>query len=329
MFRRILACLSLVAVSLARSALGVELAPFPVRNLSPLVQVRSLAIAGPARLNRPGQTTARLDFDLANHATESNVGIESILLDGETYVATLGLRYGTGEDLQLGLDLPWVSQQRGFLDGFIRDWHDFFGLPKGDREKLPNNELAFIYSRDGAEPLRLENRTNGLGDVRLLLAWQWLADERRAVSLQGAVKVPTGDAGDLTGSGGWDLSLAVSGQRDFRLDSGSVATWAGLGGSWLGGGGVLADQAREWAVNAWLGVGWSPLVWLGLKLQLDSHSALYRSELRELGEPALILTLGGTLEAGAATSLDLSVGEDLITNASPDFTCHISLSHRF
>jgi hypothetical protein len=50
--------------------------------------------------------------------------------------------------------------------------------------------------------------------------------------------------------------------------------------------------------------------------------------LRELGDQALILTLGGTLAAGAATTLDLAVGEELIVTASPDFSCHLSLNHR-
>jgi hypothetical protein len=127
MFQGILVCLILVAASLARPASGVELAPFPVRNLSPLALVRGLAVAEAARLNRPGQTSARLNFDLANHATETESENESILLDGETYVATLGVRYGSSERLQLGLDLPWISHQQGTLDGFIRDWHDFFG----------------------------------------------------------------------------------------------------------------------------------------------------------------------------------------------------------
>jgi hypothetical protein len=163
---------------------------------------------------------------------------------------------------------------------------------------LPDNELAFTYSRGADEYLRLEDEKSGLGDIRLLLAWQWLASDQQAVSLQGALKAPTGDPGALTGSGGWDLSMLLSGQSNFTLGQGSVAVWSGLGGSWLGHGGVLADQAKEWVANAWLGLGWSPLAWLGLKLQLDSHSTLYRSELRELGDQALILTMGGTLAAG-------------------------------
>ncbi len=329
MLIRILACSILILAGLTRFALGVELGPFPVRNFSPLALVRGLPVADPARLNRPGSYTARLGLDIANNATETEREKESILLDGETYVATLGVRYGIAEGLQLGLDLPWVGQRQGSLDNFIRDWHDFFGLPNGDRDKLSDNELAYIYSSEGDEELRFTDETSGLGDVRLLLAWQWLAGDQRDVSLQAAVKAPTGEAADLTGSGGWDFSLAVSGQRNFILDQGSAAIWSGLGGSRLGTGGVLTDRAKNWAANAWLGVGWSPLTWFGLKLQIDGHTALYRSELRELGDPALILTMGGTLALGGATTVDIAIGEDLIVTASPDFTCHLSLSHRF
>lgn len=63
------------------------------------------------------------------------------------------------------------------------------------------------------------------------------------------------------------------------------------------------------------------------KLQLDAHSALYHGALAELGNPALILTMGGTLGLGEATSLDIGVGEDLAVNASPDVSFH--LRHRF
>jgi len=64
-------------------------------------------------------------------------------------------------------------------------------------------------------------------------------------------------------------------------------------------------------------------------LQVDSHSALYDSELDELGNPPLILTLGGTLGFSDRTSLDIGVGEDLAVNASPDVTFHLNLFHKF
>jgi hypothetical protein len=329
MLKRILLCVILVAASAAPPAWGVELAPFAVRNFSPPALIHGLPVAETARVNHPGQFSSRLGFDISNIATDDDRSGEKIVLDGETYVATFGLRYGLAEHLQVGIDLPWVWQSKGFLDGFIENFHDFFGMPNADRNNMSNNNINYVYdSRDGDDFL-LDHATSGIGDVRLLGSWQWLDTEKTAANLQASIKAPSGDADKFTGSGGWDISLALSAQRDFPLENGHASLWGGLGGTWLGDGNVLQDRVENWAASGWLGAGWSPLDWLGLKLQLDSHSALYDSNLDEIGTPALILTLGGTLGLGEKTSLDIGVGEDLSIDASSDVTFHLSLAHQF
>ncbi len=326
---RILTALLLFAASAVLPAWGAELTPFPVRNLSPAALVHGLAVAEPALLLPTGRLSARLGLDIVSNATLGDSANESILFDGESYVTTFGLRYGIAERLQIGLELPWVAHSKGSFDNFIQDWHKFFGLPNGDRSRLPDDELTYAYANAGGDQLLLHDAASGVGDVRLLVAWQLLANQQSAASLFTSIKAPTGDADDLTGSGGWDISIGLSGQRDFNLVHGNASIWAGFGGSWLGDGEVLENQMEDWAANAWLGAGWSPLDWLGLKLQFDSHSALYDSALDELGNPSLILTLGGTLAFGDKTSLDIGVGEDLAVNASPDVSFHLNLSHKF
>lgn len=326
---RILACLFLFSAAASSPAWAVELTPFAVRNISPPSLVHGLAAAEPARLNDRGRLSARLGFDLANNATYNRSGDETILLDGETTVTTLGLRYGIADRLQVGVDLPWVRHSGGFLDNFIRNWHDFFGLPNGDRDELADDNLNYSYPADRGDGFLIDDTTSGPGDHRILLAWQWLAGKQLAASLHGSVKAPTGDADDLTGSAAWDVSVALSLQRDFPLSRGEAAIWGGVAASWLGNGEVLEDAAEDWAANGWLGAGWSPLDRLALKLQLDAHSALYDSDLDELGTPALIMTLGGTLGLSDRTSLDIGVGEDISVNASPDVIFHLELAHRF
>ena len=326
---RILTCLLLFTAGSIGPAWGVELTPFAVRNILPPSLVHGLATAEPARLNDPGRLSARLGFDLANNSIDSRSGDETILLDGETSVTTLGLRYGIADHFQLGFDLPWVRHSGGFLDNFISNFHDFFGLPNGDRDERSDNELDYSYPEDTGEGFLVDDTTSGLGDIRMLLAWQWLASEQLAASLHGSIKAPTGDADDLTGSEAWDVSVALSLQRDFSLTRGEAAIWGGFGASWLGNGEVLEDLAEDWAVSGWFGTGWSPLDWLALKLQLDANSALYDSDLDQLGDPALILTLGGTLGLSEHTSLDFGVGEDLSVNASPDVIFHLQLAHQF
>ena len=326
---RILIYLILVTVSTALPAWGVELTPFSVRNLSPPALVKGLPVAEPVRLNQPGQSSVRLGFDIANIASNNQRDDELIVLDGETYVATLGLRYGLAEHLQVGFDLPWVWQSKGFLDSFIEDFHDLFGLPNGDRNNMPKDKINYLYSSSDGDDFLLDEEANSIGDIRLLAAWQWLDTEQAAASLQASIKAPTGDSDKFTGSGGWDISLALSAQRDFPLEKGGASLWGGLGGSWLDDGDVLQSRTENWAASGWLGAGWSPLDWLGLKLQLDSHSALYDSDLKEIGNAALMLTMGGTLGLGEATALDIGVGEDLATSTSPDVVFHLNLNHNF
>jgi len=329
MLKRILICAILGTTCMVLPAWGVELTPFSVRNLSPPALIKGLPVAESVRLNQPGQFTAKLGFDISNISSDNDRDDEALVLDGETYVATFGLRYGLAEHLQIGADLPWVWQSRGFLDGFIENFHDFFGMPNGDRNNMPNDQINYAYTSSEGDDFLLDHETNSIGDIRLLTAWQWLDTERAASSLQASVKVPSGDSDKFTGSGGWDISLALSAQRDFPLEKGGASLWGGLGGSWLSDGDVLQDRVENWVASGWLGAGWSPLDWLGLKLQLDSHSALYDSDLHELGTPALILTMGGTLGLGETTVLDISVGEDLVVDSSPDVSFHLNLAHKF
>ncbi|PLX76138.1 MAG: hypothetical protein C0614_10360 [Desulfuromonas sp.] len=329
MARSVLICTILAALYPCCPAWGLELTPFAVRNLSPPVLTHSLTVPEPARLSQAGQLVMRLGFELASNASINDSGGEVIVLDGETYVTTLGMRYGLPRRLQVGFDLPYIKHSGGHLDGFIEGWHDFFDLPNSDRDRLPDDELTNAYADGSGKGFSIDDNRGRIGDLSAMLAWQWLADQQLAASLHATVKAPTGDAEDLTGSGGWDLSLALSAQRDFVLERGDVSLWGGLGISWLGSGDLLDDRAENWVASGWLGSGWSPFDWLGFKLQLNTHTALYDSELRELGDPAAILTMGGSLGFGAATTLDIGVGEDLAVNASPDVTFHLLLAHRF
>ena len=127
----------------------------------------------------------------------------------------------------------------------------------------------------------------------------------------------------------WFVRFLVRSVWHFPLGKGQGALWGGFGVSWLGDGEVLQEDVEDYAANGWFGAGWSPLRWLALKLQIDSHTALYDSGLGELGDPAVILTMGGTLGLGENTFLDIGVGEDLNVSASPDATFHFNLGHRF
>ena len=318
-----------LVAGIANPCSALDLTPFPVRNLSPTALVHGLPVAESAKLLETGSKTLITQFDLANNSALNIKNNEATLLDGTTYIATLGLRYGLNETLQVGIDLPWVWHSEGFLDGFISDFHDFFNMNNGDRDKLEDDQLDYLYYKDGEERLRLQDETDGLGDLRLQLAWQFKETEKSSFTLQSQLKVPTGDADKLTGSEAWDIALALSTQRDLLYGDDQGAIWGGIGFTWLGSGEFIKEDVEDFAVSGWLGTGWRPIDWLALKLQIDGHTALYDSELAELGDPTAILTMGGTLGLNERTSLDISIGEDLTVYTSPDVTFHLRLTHNF
>jgi hypothetical protein len=94
-------------------------------------------------------------------------------------------------------------------------------------------------------------------------------------------------------------------------------------------GDVVEEQQRNLVGFAMLGGGWRPWSWIVLKLQLDGHTSLYDSDLKELGDPAAILTVGGDLALGEKTALEIGVSEDIATETAADVVFRLALRSRF
>ena len=68
---------------------------------------------------------------------------------------------------------------------------------------------------------------------------------------------------------------------------------------------------------------------LNLKLQLDYHTSLYSSDLKQLGNASAQLVLGGTIKVSESFALDLSLSEDIAANTAPDVTFSLGLRRTF
>lgn len=319
--------LLILLLGTASVATPLELAPFRVTNQSPLVQIFGLPPAAGGQTLTAGASELLLGLDVASHFTEDTRGRETIVLDGETYRLALALRYGLAGGVEVGAEIPWVSHDGGFLDGFIEGWHDFFGLPQGGRDRASRNQLLFQYGEDGTEELRLDESADGLGDIRLTAAWPLVQQSSAAAALRASLKLPTGDSDRLLGSGSTDLALWLTGDRTYPSAWGEFALYGSGGVLLLSDGDILPGRQRNLAGFATAGGGWRPLDWLAFKLQFDGHTPLYDSDLTELGE-SLQLTVGGTLDWGN-TALDIGVGEDLVVDSAPDVLFHLALRTRF
>lgn len=329
--------MSLVALSLCAApcmATDMEITPFRTVNQSPLVRIFGLPAESGATVTPSGRINSSLVQDVASNYTVSKLPREQIMLDGESYRWTAGVRYGIGDRFEIGVEIPYVLDGGGFLDGFIVDWHRAFGLPQGGRNTAPRNRLLYSYSKDGVQKIRMDRAGSAIGDISLGGALQLYdrqgSDGHDSLALRSALKLPSGDSGALRGSGSTDFSLALCGSMNNFTEWGSLGVYGSVGGMALTRGDVLPDQQNSLAAFGTAGIGWGPAQWISFKFQFNAHSAMFHgSALDELSKNSLMLITGGALQLPGGCLLDLGVSEDVAVATAPDVTFHLGLSRRF
>jgi len=316
--------LSLLTLSSGACAQS-ELQPFLTSNQNPFIQIYSVPPAQSSHLAGGGTWRIAFQLDLTNNSIAEDDPTESIVIDGETYRGTLWLSHGLSDQFELGIAIPYVMQRQGIFDHFIEQWHDTFGLTNSKRTVFEEDQLNYAYTGTEASQ-QVDEPAEGLGDIRLTLGYPVYQDdaETRSVALHAGLKLPSGDAAKLLGSGGTDLALQLS-ATDGRLLAGwkSVLFWS-VGVLRLGNGEVLEAIRRDYVVIGSLGLGRPMTERTALKLQLDGHSSFYDSDLAPLGSSTVQLTVGGQIDLPGNSSLDLGLVENLFTDTAPDLVFHFA-----
>jgi len=136
----------------------------------------------------------------------------AFVMDGEIMRGVIDLGVGLGRSFELDLEIPFLVQTSGFLDSPIDHYHDQFGFPDGGRGAFARDQFVIGYVGDGAQVF-VDRPAGGIrpGDVVLTGRMALLRDRRRAPDLAAglALKLPTGDAPLLEGSGRADVALTV------------------------------------------------------------------------------------------------------------------------
>jgi hypothetical protein len=130
--------------------------------------------------------------------------------DGETTRGSVRVDFGVGARVQLGLEVPVLHHDSGFLDSLIDRTHEIFGLPDNNRGDRPRDALDHDVIR-GDERARLQGASTSLGDVVLSAKVGLLDGPNSALAVVVEAKAPTGDEEKLAGSGSWDFGLSVVG----------------------------------------------------------------------------------------------------------------------
>jgi len=307
------------------SAAAADIRAFHNVNQSPLKQIFALPSLDNSPLIEAGKWRINLNANISNSYDVSAGANEQLINDIETFRSSLLVNYGLRDNWQLSVEVPYISYDGGFLDDFIYDWHEFFNLSQNDRPSDNNNQLHISYQSGSNSFFDMHDHESGLGDLRINCAYTrpW---GNRAIIFSSELKLPTGDYDKLTGSGGYDFSVGLTINDPQSLEKYHITLYGGMAGTFLGDiGSELATMQKDFALVGRLGIGWQATKLIQLKLQLDGLSALYESELKQMGNPSFQLITGGSLTFTDDVYLDISVAENINSATAVDVAFQLGL----
>ena len=205
----------------------------------------------------------------------------------------------------------------------IDSWHDFFGLPDGDRDDFPKDKINIEYQRDGVVEYSQDKSSSGLGDISLALGHQ----RPGAPGLFIGIELPTGSESDYTGNETIDFGFWATHAKEVNTRANLFGL---LGLSFPGDDGNLEGLIVDQILVAQLGADYLFNDSMIGTVQLDYHSAIIDdSDLTAFGD-SLQIQLGlGFLELFEDYRLDLFFSEDIYVGSAPDVSFGIRLMQNY
>ena len=299
---------------------AVAAAGLATRDLNPILQPIFL----PALVPVSKDDGWRIDhsFYLTNTLQEETKSGESLVIDVENYRYELGLNYRKDNWLTQ-LNIPFMANSGGELDGLIDGWHDFFGLPEGDRDDFPKDEINIEYSRDGVVEYSQDDSSSGLGDLSIALGYQLTGGPTYFVGIE----LPTGSESDYSGNEAIDLAIWVTHEKQVDAE---MTIYGLLGLSFPADDGNLEGLVVDEIWVAQLGLDYRFNENLIGTVQLDFHSETIEDSALEAFGNSLQIQLGlGFLQLFENHRLDLFFSEDIDVGTAPDITFGARLTRQF
>jgi hypothetical protein len=249
------------------------------------------------------------------------------LMDLEALTINFRIKKKFGSRLELGLDVPFLSFNSGFMDPFLNWYHEAFGFPDYGRSQAPSNRFLYSIEKNGKPVVEGEPGKIGLGDIRLSGKYALpIPPDFPSLSLKADLELPTGDPKKGYGSGSLDWGVALLFEKQ-------VASWLNIFGS-LGlviPGTWKAHQNIDLKPYYYGGLGLECAITKNISALTQAwiqSSPLPQTNISSLDRPAVLWSFGGRYHIGK-TYLELSFTEDPNTAGAPDFTISLGLKKKF
>ena len=318
----------LLWVLLAGVALAAEnRGPLDAVNRFPLHLIFLSPRPVSAQLPGQGALEAALSVDYSSVYFDEHGQTYDFLMDMEILVTELSLVYALTERLGLRLNVPLVSMNSGFLDGFLEGYHDALGVGNYGRENRPSNSFAYHMAHGGSPWVEGSTGEFGWADITISAQWEMLRPggaRRWQSSILASLKAPTGNPDYGYGSGRWDGGLFLPTQWSFEH-------WAlHLMPGYIYHGDPETLGAEVTARNSYSLFGGAAYAynerWTWLAQLSYFSSPIEETGVARIDDGALELALGFRRIMNPNWRLEFAFCEDPFTLAAPDFTVHLGLA---
>jgi hypothetical protein len=286
--------------------------PLGSRNQTPLALFFVYMTPDRAAAIEKGELDLDIVFDYSNLIQEQHTENEFLRFDLEYLRTLVALKRGFGRGLELGFEVPFYVYYGGFLDPFVDSFHQALGLPNRLRGQTPYGLVDFQYRRGDRVVFAGMSSFGAVGDVTLEAKKTLYARRARSLAVRGALKLPTGDPQNLSGSGATDLGLGVA----FDRIGPKYGLYLNANYHFLGA--PERFETRDY-FSFMAGVDWRFKPHLAALLQVDYLRPPIRGEVLNLTEPGIQLALGLRYRHSEAFTYEWRLVEDL-SSFSPDFT---------
>ena len=143
-------------------------------------------------------------------------------VDGDVTRIALFAALPIGRGFAVGLEVPWVSFSALHLDSAVDGFHRAFGIPESQRQWFPKRRFQIVLQSPGGPLVYFDCAPGaGLSDIVTTLRWRGEMAGRWHFAADLALKLPTGNADELRGSGSIDGGLLLGIWKSF----GSSERW--------------------------------------------------------------------------------------------------------
>lgn len=315
--------------------------PIQLRNMRPynLLFLQFMPESGDVLASGAGSLS--FQWDAANNMLIPSPNQGATVVEDNEYERFLfSWRKGLGRQLELGVFVPILWRNGGFMDGLLSGWHSLWGFPgRGDDDVLGRDAYpkyrSILRVVDSSGNTRIDQgNAFGPGDVSVTLKSSLIrTTPRAALAARLGLKLPTGNPTVLLGSGNADVGLSLDARYSVGRD---VILYLNAGGILMGKA-SHAPGAQSRMTEGMIGVEYRPNRRDSFHLQVDANSMALRTGNRFADQADVTATFGykRVLDSCHILFAAFSENGDIhnytlpgFSNVGPDFTTSIGIEWR-